>query len=99
MSNVQAPCPADHPLMVAWTAYKETENFKNSKKWALTIAPMIQAGDPDAERKRLSLMPIEQREAHVDGALWAAFCEGFAACENLPRHEPGYNDTAFVPAR
>jgi hypothetical protein len=99
MSDAASPVPADHPLMLAWNAYKETEEFKNSKKWALTIAPMIQAGDPDAERKRFSLMPIEQRETHVDGSLWAAFMAGFAAAEELPRSEPGYNDTAFVPAR
>lgn len=99
MSNVSTAVPEDHPLMVAWKVYKETAEFKNSKKWALTIAPMIQAGDPDAERKRFSLMPIEQREVYVEGSLWAAFMAGFSAHEELPRHEPGYTDTAFVPAR
>lgn len=72
--EVQAPVPADHPVMVTWNAYKASPDYANTKKWAT-----------DAE--------------HTDGSLWAAFCAGFAACEELPRHEPGYTDTAFVRAR
>ena len=30
----EAPVPAGHPLMKAWKAYAETEDFANSKKWA-----------------------------------------------------------------
>jgi len=41
----------------------------------------------------------DPHEEHTEGSLWAAFMAGFAACEELPRSEPGYNDTAFVPAR
>jgi hypothetical protein len=26
---VSAPCPADHPLMIAWTAYKQTEENRD----------------------------------------------------------------------
>ena len=26
--------PADHPLMKAWKAYEQTEEFANTKKWA-----------------------------------------------------------------
>lgn len=29
-----AALPKHHPLMVAWEAYKETEEYVNSKKWA-----------------------------------------------------------------
>lgn len=32
---VQAQCPDDHPLMVAWNSYKQTEAFENSKRWAI----------------------------------------------------------------
>lgn len=71
------PAAKDSPLMIAWEAYKQTEEFKNTLHWALTIAPMIQAGDPQAERRRYELMPLEQREGHVIGALWAAFMQGF----------------------
>lgn len=76
MGEAQTPVPADDPLMVAWGAYQGTESFKNSLRWAMTIQPMLQAGDPDAERKRYGLMPVEQRERHVMGALWAAFVAG-----------------------
>lgn len=31
---VASPVPADHPLMIAWTAYKETDAYKNSLGWA-----------------------------------------------------------------
>lgn len=74
MSEASRAVPEDHPLMVAWNAYKETEDFANAKKWAV-------------------------HAENTDGSLWAAFMAGFAAAEELPRSEPGYNDTAFVPAR
>lgn len=78
MSDVQAPVAADHPLMIAWKAYQETEGYHNSRGWALQIAPMVQHGSPDAERqRRFEIMPLDQREQHVDGALWAAFVAGF----------------------
>lgn len=76
MPHTAAPAPADSPLMLAWKAYQTTDEFKNSLHWAMTIAPMLQAGDPEAERKRYSLMPVEQSEQHVMGSLWAAFCAG-----------------------
>jgi len=69
-------------MKIAWDAYQATESFANSKKWALTIAPMIQAGDPDGEMKRAcEIMPLEQRDRHVQGSLWAAFVAGFYAGE------------------
>jgi hypothetical protein len=32
--TVDAPVPADAPVMVAWKAYQETEEFANTKRWA-----------------------------------------------------------------
>src|SRR4051812_29551363 len=32
--TTSAPVPADHPLMVAWTAYTATEEFANTLRWA-----------------------------------------------------------------
>ncbi len=76
----QAPCPEDHPLRKAWDAYKATWAFENSKGWAMQIAPMVQAGAPDADHwRRFEIMPFEQRERHVEGSLWAAFMEGYRA--------------------
>ena len=34
MSNVQTPVPENAPLMVAWTEYKQSAEFENTKKWA-----------------------------------------------------------------
>ena len=76
----QTPCPPEHPLRQAWDAYKATHAFENSKGWAMQIAPMVQAGDREGERKRrFEIMSLEQRERHVEGSLWAAFMAGFHA--------------------
>lgn len=32
--TVQAACPSDHPLMIAWSAYRATPDFANTKRWA-----------------------------------------------------------------
>lgn len=34
MSETMAPVPKDDPLMRAWEAHKQTEDYANSKKWA-----------------------------------------------------------------
>jgi hypothetical protein len=81
-AGADAPCPPDSPLRKAWDAYKHTFAFDNSKGWALQIAPMVQAGARHAERqRRFEIMPLEQRERHVEGSLWAAFAAGFAAAQ------------------
>jgi hypothetical protein len=73
-------------MMVAWEAYKATDEFQSSKRWALTIAPMLQAGSPDFELKRsCDVMPFEQRSNHVDGSLWAAFVEGWNAAKAVSK--------------
>lgn len=33
--SASAAVPKDHPLMVAWEAYKLTEDYANTKKWAV----------------------------------------------------------------
>lgn len=33
--NTMAAVPTDSPVMVAWTSYKETEEFTNSKRWVV----------------------------------------------------------------
>jgi hypothetical protein len=32
---VMTKIPDDHPMMVAWNAYMESEEFANSKRWAI----------------------------------------------------------------
>lgn len=34
MPDVMTQVPADHPLMAAWTAYKSSLEFKNTRYWA-----------------------------------------------------------------
>lgn len=34
--SASQPVPANSPVMVAWDAYKETDQFANAKRWALT---------------------------------------------------------------
>lgn len=33
--STMTPVPESHPLMVAWNAYKATDEYANTKKWAL----------------------------------------------------------------
>ena len=35
MDQAMAQVPADDPLMIAWNTYKTTEEFANTKKWAM----------------------------------------------------------------
>ena len=80
MSTAQSAIDKDSDLAIAWDAYKASDSFQNSRKWALHIAPIVQSGDPDAELKRAcELMPFEQRKRHVEGSLWAAFMAGWNA--------------------
>ena len=65
--NAERMVGQDEPLMIAWNAYKATEEYANSRQWA-------------------------EYKAHLDGSLWAAFCAGYAACDDeLRKQEPvGY---------
>lgn len=60
MSSTMRAVGDDEPVMVAWKAYKATEEYANALKWAT-----------DAR--------------HVEGSLWAAFSEGFAASPPVAR--------------
>lgn len=72
--EVEAEVPANS-LRKAWNAYTRTSAFQRSKGWALHI----QSLSNDENTRRFELMPFEQRERHVEGALWAAFLQGFMA--------------------
>ena len=77
MSHALAPCPADSDLMKAWNAYKATEEYANSYKWATAAVEHIvlpEPTDPNANR-----FTEESYRRFADGAMWAAFTAGFAA--------------------
>ena len=84
MSVPQTPVDLNSPLKKAWDAYQTTEGFKNTKHWALVISPLFQVGS-EAEKTRLyEILPLERREAHIQGSLWAAFMAGFIAAGGKP---------------
>jgi hypothetical protein len=74
---VMQQVPADSPLMKAWNAYQETDDFKNSLIWA-TAETYAQAGAHRAEEPDRQFTGI-QREQFAKGSLWAAFMQGFLA--------------------
>lgn len=81
-SEAQTPLDENLPIMVAWHKYIETEEFKNSKHWAMRIAPMIQTDDPNKRKRIEDILPHEMRDNHVQGALWAAFYAGWEAAKS-----------------
>lgn len=80
MSDATTPVNPNSNLAVAWEAYQASDEYKNSKHWAMLIAPMVQYGDPEADRKRsYGIASIDERERYIEGSLWAAFMAGFGA--------------------
>lgn len=65
MTQAMMALPEDHPMMVAWNKFCDTEEFKNALHWA-------QITKYDDGR------PIDpfQHEQHIKGALWLAFTKG-----------------------
>lgn len=75
-SGASAPCPADHPRMIAWNAYQQSEDFKNTLHWAKQNI-VITTAETAPEANRVN--PEEGRDRRAKGSLWAAFMAGFAA--------------------
>ncbi len=67
MSDTQTEVPADDPMRAAWERYKETDEYKNSRKWATELV-------------RTNRDSVTFQARHVDGSMWAAFVEGWKAC-------------------
>jgi hypothetical protein len=67
MSGAQAPCPKDHPLMIAFERWKGSEDYRNTAKWAAAIQVSIVDGNSTISHP------------HLDGSLWGAFVAGFEA--------------------
>lgn len=76
MSQPTTKCPDDHPLMIGWTTYQQTEDFKNTLRWATkNIVITTEATAPEANR----VNPEEERNRRAMGSLWAAYMAGFNA--------------------
>lgn len=61
--------PEDDPIMVAWRAYNETDEAKNSRRWAQR---MNFEQDTSGDIAKIT-------HPHLDGSLWAVFLAGFSA--------------------
>jgi hypothetical protein len=72
--EVSTAVPVESDLRKAWDAYRATFAYERSKGWALQLAPFPTATE---RQRRFEVMPIEQRESNVEGALWAAFMTGW----------------------
>lgn len=42
--TTMTPVAKDHPLMKAWTAYKESEDYANTLRWTQSSEPMYAEG-------------------------------------------------------
>lgn len=38
MSEAMSPVPKDAPVRIAWEAYKASDDYANTKKWAVVLA-------------------------------------------------------------
>jgi hypothetical protein len=64
-----APVPEDHPLMIAWNAYKATDDFANTRKWAAQdqhLDGSLWAAFEQGYRAALAAHPAPAAEAEVE---------------------------------
>jgi hypothetical protein len=78
--NAMAPCPTDSALMIAWKAYRETDDYKNSYSWATRYI----ADDDPQEIERIQQTGAnpwtrQMKLRAVEGSLWAMFSAGWRA--------------------
>ena len=98
-SGAMQPADPNGDLMIAWKKYQKTEDFKNTKHWALVITPFTQVGSEAHARRDYEIMSFEQRERHIMGSLWACFMEGFkAGGKSIVRGEPDEKEQPRTPA-
>lgn len=69
MSEVMRAMGKDEPLMIAWEAYRHTDEYANSLKWAMT-ADLHMTASPGVQRLQ---------HPHTEGSMWAAFMAGWIA--------------------
>jgi hypothetical protein len=58
----------DDPRMIAWEAWKQTEEYANALRWAETISVRFSVTEP-----------IPAVQSHANGSLWAAFIAGWTS--------------------
>jgi len=65
MSETAQALSEDHPMMVAWNKFCDTDEFKNALRWAVEM-----------KYDDGSLVSDFHREQHAKGAMWLAFTKG-----------------------
>lgn len=86
MTNVpMSPLAKDDPRMLAWEAYKATEDFANSLYWATTDTMMRQGTAAEhGIDTRANVATSEMKAERAQGSLWAAFIAGWTARGEQP---------------
>lgn len=80
--------PKDAPLMVAWEAFKATDDYANTHKWART--PRVEDHDDGS---------LVMTWPHTEGSLWGAFMAGYFAALGwvaVTERYPNDGDMVFV---
>lgn len=84
MSQTAMALSSDHPMMIAWNKFCETDEFRNALHWALTVT---------YEDGRV-IDPF-YREQHFKGSMWLAFTKGMEESA-APGPEPVVLPANFV---
>lgn len=79
-TSTEAPVAKDNPMMIAWAAYKATDEYRNSHSWAVRYIPE----DDESELERIRAAGAnpwtrDMKVKAVEGSLWAAFTNGYQA--------------------
>jgi hypothetical protein len=88
--SVMTPAPKDAPVMVAWEAYKLTDEYQNTRKWALHerhVDGSLWAAFSEGFARSLS-----SREAVIEECI--AACNGEQLTEGLDNEA----DVAYMNA-
>lgn len=74
------PADPNSKLMLAWEAFKKSEEYANSKRWAECVSTGIDHLDNTSEPRKIT---IAVAHPHTEGSLWALFMHGYmSACED-----------------
>ena len=76
--TVSTALSKDDPLVIAWEAYRQTEEFDNSKRWAQTFHISNTRDEPTG---------LRVDHPSLEGSLWAMFMAGWNARGEVPRNE------------
>jgi len=68
--STMTPLPDDDPMMLAWRAFQETDDYKNALKWVQELGSITFSFNANGTR-------ITAEHPYVEGSLWAPFIAGY----------------------